>query len=302
MTKTALVGLAEIAEAEHFDSSWWFEPFGLDPTTIADTILPTALRDAIIAVGIAVNRTMIPYPLAATEPDGIMLAWPGARSGLALLVADSDGGKELIEIWPFITDGEEHEIEIERVFLAPNRLQAMVEGTIARTLPLTWMDVLFPVDRGFYAEGSVHRVLLAGIAHRFSAETLPPIRIAPDAPSYAAFRAINPKAVDDDGAVTLNMQGMTAILPVGTAHPTLYSMRGPVKRVTKYTGDLFGRDFWDVRVTVARAGREDDRDIVLSIFVSDIALKGQALPNVGDDVSAVIRLQGRIWWPNVSQA
>jgi hypothetical protein len=220
---------------------------------------------------------------------------------LAVLITDPDGRKAPTAAWPFTTDGIEHEIEIERVLLAPDRLQAIVEGTIAEELPVTWLDVLFPVDRAFYAEASVHRVVLAGIAHRFSISAPPPIQIAEDDPSYAVLRDLNPHAAGDDGTITINTQGMAAIFPVEGGPATLYSIQGPVKRIEKYSGELFGRDVWDIRVTVARLGDENDQDVDLSIMVSDIVLNGQRLPQVGGDVSGTISLQGRICWPNVKR-
>jgi len=299
MATTALIGISESADAEAFDSSWWFEPFGLDQPTVAKTILPTAVAKGDIAVGCAANRTMIPFTLPADEPKGILITYPGARCGLAALVIDQGGKKALTAAWPFTTDGVEHEVRIERVMMAPDRLQAVIEGTIDDMLPLTWLDVLFPVDRAFYAEGSVHSVVLAGIAHRFSIGAMPHVRITPDAPSYAALRDEIPMAVDDDGAITIRTEGMAAIFPVKDAAPTLYSIQGPVTRIEKYTGQLFGRDVWDVRVTVARIGDENDKAVDLSVLVSDIVLDGGPLPQIGDDISTTIRLQGRIWWPNV---
>jgi hypothetical protein len=219
-----------------------------------------------------------------------------------MLVTERDGQQELTALWPFTADGEEHDIRIDRVMMAPDRLQAMIEGTIGGMLEVTWLDALFAVNRGFYAAGSVHSVILAGIAHRFSVVIPEHIRITPGAPGYAAFREAEPSAVDNDGAVTIRMKGMAAIVPVEDELPTVYSVQGPVKRIMEYPLRLFDRDVWDVRVTVARIGPEFEKEVDLSILVTDIVLDGGPLPQVGDDVAAAIRLQGRIWWPNIKRS
>jgi hypothetical protein len=95
---------------------------------------------------------------------------------------------------------------------------------------------------------------------------------------------------------------MAAIFPVQGGPPTVYWIQGPVKRVKRYSGKLFNREIWEIHVTVARIGAEHDRDFDLAIFVSVIVLGDKRLPEIGDDVSATIRLQGRIWWPNVQDS
>jgi hypothetical protein len=301
IAETALVGVAEAGDADSFDNSWWFEPFGLDPPTIAKELLPNAFKEARVVVGCAANRAVVAFPLPPGEPEGILLTWPSARCGLATLVIDLNGRKSLTAGWPFTTDGIEHEIEIGRVLLAPDRMQAVIEGTIGEELSLSWLDVLFPVDRAYYARGSVHRVNLAGFAHRFSLRSPPPLRITPDAPVYEGLRDMNPAAVDEDGAITIRTEGVAAILPVDDAPATLYSIQGPVKRIDEYGGNLFDRKVWDVRVTVARIG-DDMREVDLPILLTDLILAGRPLPKAGDDISAIIRLQGRILWPNVQRS
>jgi hypothetical protein len=156
-------------------------------------------------------------------------------------------------------------------------------------MPIVWLDALFAADRAYYAQGSVHRIILAGIAHRFEIGSFPPVRITPDAPSYRALRDINPQAVEDDGTIVFRTEGMAALLPIENAQPTFYSISGPVKRVSEYTGELFGARVWEIRTTVARLGPGNDRDFDLSIFVSAYVLGDKPLPRPGDGVTAAIR-------------
>ena len=219
-----------------------------------------------------------------------------------MLVAARDGQPMLTALWPFTTDGAEHEIRIDKVSLAPDRLQAVIEGTIGDTLSLAWLDVQFAVDRAYYAAGSVHQVVLAGIAHQFDVGAPPPVRIAPDAPNYQVLRQeLDAEALDDDGAIVVHTDGMAAIFPLDGAPMTLHSIQGPVKRIDEYGGEMFGRKIWRLRITVARIGDGYDTDVDLDVFLTDVVLDGRLLPAVGDDVSATVRLQGRIWRPNVQR-
>lgn len=124
--------------------------------------------------------------------------------------------------------------------------------------------------------------------------------MAADDPALATLRAMMPpEALDGDGSLTIGTQGMAAILPLDDAPPSVYSVQGPVTSVARYGATLFDCEVWEVRVTIARIGA--DADVDLSILVSDVVLDGAPPPRVGDDVAAVIRLQGRILRPNIER-
>jgi hypothetical protein len=63
---------------------------------------------------------------------------------------------------------------------------------------------------------------------------------------------------------------------------------------------MFGQPVWMVQVTVARIGDDNDVDVNLDIAVSATVLDGRPLPALGDDVEAVILLQGYIWIPAIN--
>jgi hypothetical protein len=294
VVRTALVGIAESGDAAAFAAAWWFEPFGLSASAINHEVLPEAAKHSRSGIGCGANNTFIPFALPPGEPDGELLVWPGWRSGLALLLAADETGRRLASLWPFVTNGAEHEAIIERVLLSPDRLQGVIEATVSGALALSWNDIFFPLDRGYYAEGSVHQVLLAGIAHEVEIGSRSPIEITPDDPSYAGLKAIAPKDVDARGTIVVDPAIVTGILPASDSAPSMFSIHGQVKEARRYDGDLFGREVWQLRTTVARL--DDDFDI--DVFVTDIVLNGRAAPKAGDVISGVVRLQGRIWHPN----
>ena len=164
------------------------------------------------------------------------------------------------------------------------------------------MDVFYAVDRVFHRVGSVHRVLLAGFAHEFSVIDSPPMILEPYKVSYDLAQVFGSAALNADGSVTLRTRGAAGMAPATEQYPSnWYHVQGPVRRVERYSGNLFGRVVWQVRTTVSRGAFVNDQDFNIDIFLTDHVLGDRPLPAVGDDIRAVIWLQGRVWWPNIDE-
>jgi len=299
MDKIALENISEAGHDEWFDTGWWFEPFGLDrPAVLAKLreVLPQSLDARSLP---PVSRKC--YPLADGEPEGTLLLWPGPRCGLAMLVSLGGDRQQLVSIWPFTSDGSTYRMEIDRVRLAPDRLQAIITGAIGNELVIEWHDINFAMNRSFYVKGSVHEVALAGIAHSVRFGAPPPLEFALDHPLHAHLLDLQPEtAITPSGTIPLVMDQMASIMPIDDETPTLYSISGPVVAVEPYTGQLFGRTAWMVDVIVARIGVGTEEDVTLSVLFTDKVLGSHTPPVPGGYLSAAIRLQGRIWLPNVT--
>lgn len=296
MTRLALQGIAEIGDNDLFSSFEWFEPFRLEREVLMSQVLPAVLPQSRREDGCGLNRSFKPFPLLDSEPDGTLLTGPAARCGLASLIAKEEGRSVLTAAWPFISDGVQIDAEVDKLILAPDRLQAFVEATLWGELQLSWLDIFFAADRAFYAEGSRHSFLLAGIAHEFAIGQQPDVVLPPSSPTFAVLRDAQPESVDRDGNIRIKMKGMAAILPAEM--PGWFSICGVVTKVSQYPCKVFERDVWDVRVIAARS-MEEDRSLELAVFVTDAMFEGNPLPEPGDDISALVRLQARIWMPNL---
>ncbi|MEZ5773107.1 MAG: hypothetical protein R3D61_16410, partial [Defluviimonas denitrificans] len=278
-------------------SSWWFQPLGLDVQAVLD-LLPEAMQKAQQVVPETGLEQRATRPLPADEPEGMIFVWPTRTTGLTVLLTQIDGAWSMTGCWPFMTSGKEHDAEIRRVVLGPDRLRAMVEVAIADTVGLTFYDYEFAAKRGLYVKGVDHRLVLSGIAHAFGPADTSPLEIGPDAPGYAALSEWS-GAVGDNGKVTVQTTGMAAILPREDIAPNAYEVRGPVVKVRKHLDPMLGQPVWLVCVTVARIG-EDDTDVNLDIAVAETVLEGRPLPAEGDDIEALILLQGSIWIPAIN--
>jgi hypothetical protein len=303
MAKLALEGLVEEIEDDAvFGGGGLFEPFGLSsPEAVA--LLPKAIQEARLTTNCELNQSLAAraLKLPSSEPDAALLAWPGFRCGLMMAVAFEEGGNELKALWPFTTDGVEHEVRLDRVLVPSNRVQGLIEGAVF-DLPVCFMDVFYAADRVFHRVGSIHRVLLSGFAHEFSVVDPQPIILEQSKVSYDLRQVFGREAFNADGSVTLQTRGMAGMAPATAQYPSnWYEVQGPVRRIDRYSGDLFGRAVWQIRTTVSRGAFVNDQDFNIDIFLTDHVLADRALPAVGDDIRAVIWLQGRVWWPNIDE-
>jgi hypothetical protein len=296
----ALDGIARVGDADTFRPAWWFQPFGL---TLRDFLasqdfqtLVNGLRPAATAT---LNRTYEPLALADEEPKDVLLGVaPTFHSGLAVLLRPAGETNEIMTLWPFVTDGTQlDEVAIDEVVLAPNRLEAMIVGTLPSGARLTWHDVFFATDRVFYGAGSVHSVLLAGLVHELLPVQDAAIEIPADNPAWSAVRARFPEGFNPDGSATVQTRGMAALMPASPTSPEYHIVQGPVRRVEPHSNEMLGRTVHLVTVLAMR-----EPDIELKLHVTDAVLDGRPLPEAGDDFSAAVRLVGRIWSPNVHKA
>jgi hypothetical protein len=299
MSSVALVNVTHILPEAAFDASWWFQPFGLDLDKVLDDRVNAEFPSGVDAVGCTANPTMKPFALPPGHPRCALRLMPGPRAGLAALLSEHDGRPALTAVWPFATEGVEHELAVKQVLIAPNLLQAIIVTELRGVMDLAWMDVMFPVDRGFYVEGSRHMVALSGIAHQFKVAKVEPVRVTRGQANYTDVLTKYPEWVQLDGSLLMPTEGMSSIMPLQDAPPGVYSIQGPVKQVRLFDAPMFGREVWDIRMTIARLEGLLNPDVEMSVLLSDVVLNGRPPPRIGDDVNAVIRLQGKITWPNL---
>jgi hypothetical protein len=303
VVKLALEGLVEPLEDEAvFSAGGLFEPFGMSALDVVD-LLPKVISESRTAENCELSTSLKAraLQLSASEPQGMLISWPGYRSGLMMAAAVQEGGNELKAFWPYTTDGVEHEVRLERVLVPSNRLQGLIEGSVF-DLPICFMDVFYAVDRIFHRVGSVHRMLLAGFAHEFSVIHPEPLILEQSKVSYDLKQAFGSDALNADGSVTLQTRGAAGMAPATAQYPSnWYEVQGPVRRIERYSGDLFGRAVWQVRTTVSRGSFVNEQDFNIDILLTDHILGDRPLPAVGDDIRAVVWLQGRIWWPNIDE-
>ncbi len=295
MSHTALEGLAEIGPEEMFQSGGWWSPFGVEADELLKS-LPRLTQSARVAFTAVSNKTYTPFPLSPQEPRCFLLTAPIPRAGVAMLIRPTNETNEFLGMWPFVSDGTQHDkVAIERLELSPDRLEAMVTGTLNGGLKLTWHDTMFAADRAFYARGSVHSVILAGFVHDADVGHTQPVVIPAGNPAWSKVREHSPEGFNLDGSLTIHMHELATIIPSSADHPEFHEVHGPVTKVQPAAFEIFGRPVHLVTVVIARDGAEATE---LTLHVTEAVLKGRPLPEVGTPFMALIRLVGWIWIPN----
>ena len=294
-----------------------FTAFGIKTHADLQALIERALQEewrTSPAVLTGMNRQ---YELAPSEPVAEYVAFGVSRAGLGTAIATSDGIAKIIAAWPFCTDGVQHTMEVERLMLAPNRVSAIVVGTIADTLPICFLDTEFVASRVFYLPGSIHDYVLTGIITDFRLASHEPIRLESGRKGTESLRKAMGDAAPEQGKpVKVRTEGLAAILPLGEPPDCGYQVIGPVTQVERYPLTILYEGCWKLRVTVCRIDVDDVREfsstgrkfeedehgwfpINLDLILTDHILGDRKVPEVGDDINVIIQLQGRIWISNV---
>jgi hypothetical protein len=105
---------------------------------------------------------------------------------------------------------------------------------------------------------------------------------------------------DGTGTELLYFDQAAIISPLKDAPPSFYAVLGSVKAVRPGRLEILGQRVTEVTMTVARAGDDHDHDVDIRLFVSDAVLAGGAVPQVGQQIQATIRLCARLWIANVN--
>ncbi|WP_319825102.1 hypothetical protein [Thalassovita sp.] len=295
MTQTALQGITLERPAVDFDTYDCLEPFGLAPEQLGP-LFASHLQAAQVVDIIPRSRTRALRPVPADEPEGIVLAYPSAGAGLAMLIARKEPENELISVWPFLSWGTQIQAGVTQILLPPHRLLALIRVTLPDGPAICFQDQQYPASRGFYFEGAVHDFVMVGIAYHMKFSDNTAIRISPDSPNYAVLSQYG-AALDGDGNLLIQTQGMAAFLEREDLAPNWYEFRGPVTQVRPYPGGLLGQDLWLVRVTVSRY-EEASTSFDLDVAITRRALGDRPLPAVGDDIEGLLFLQGSVWHPD----
>lgn len=166
-----------------------------------------------------------------------------------------------------VVDGLTHEVEIDGLIPWSNGVEAQLRGQLGP------VEInFFPTN--FFAEadgafGGERRVELAGLAYDCS--------------------PADPETVRDEPGEELSTEGMAAFFPFERGDVDDYAFQTRVKEVEEVA---FG-DRTVYRLLASLFRTEDGDDVDISLYASEHVL-GEYVPEVGDDVTGVLWLQGRV--------
>lgn len=243
------------------------------------------LTDIITASQLAMTYASVrqkDFPaLPASEPAGYLLQWPSPRCGLASIIRSEQSGQcnSFQAVFPFINEGVRHTCRILKTRLFSSRLEAQLEVVAGEDeeLALTFYDVNYLADRVAYSKDAVFQFMLRGLAYFFEVFVAEPV------------------VTNDPEPVAFETAGMAALFPREDLGADHYEIQGPVKEVKEPDFEMLGQKIRLVRVTIAHTSGGEDVDFDLCV-TQKVLGKGR-VPVPGDDIRAVIWLQGHLWGP-----
>lgn len=266
--------------------------------------LPRIIQEGKLALAYADIKSAKPYPFPEREPKGALLVWPIPRFGLiaAIELDARSEANQLISAYPWVSEGAQHTIRLERVRLWPNRLEAQIDALVGadEELSITFFDPLFAANRAFYNKDEIYPFVLVGFPYVLEIVDPAPIVIN-DMEKVRRLRTMmykdDPAQRDTREPLVFETKGMAALLPRGDLAGDDYEFQGPVKSVTEFHTEMLGQQAWRVRITVRRHA---DKDFDIELCLTRKVLSDSRVPKIGEDVRGILWLQGYLWMPGLS--
>lgn len=287
MTDPRFNGLPVQADAESFGDPWVFEPFGHDEQTVGQA-LPRMVAAAQLVEPLGLARRAL-QPLPQGEPPAVLIE----HDGVVMLLRMTAEAPELASMWPHLQFNTELTRPVESLILSPDRTQAMIRIALDEDQGLCFEDTRFAMMRGAYRAGRPITFVIGGVAVAASPADVTPVRIGPDAPSYAVHIDLG-IPTDEDGFVVISTRGMAALFNRPDIAPNAYEFRGKIVEKRPSLSKVLGCGSEIRKVVVTRYGDKGE-DLALDIAFPDALLRDTALPEVGEDVQGIMYLQGEFW-------
>lgn len=229
----------------------------------------------------------------SNTPDGhtVLLAYPATEPCRSALIIR--GKEETKEYQPVsavpLLEGVENVVEIADTYAWANEAEGEVSIQHPGGQPLWLFNPLFYRDRWSCQAGQKQIMRISGLAYALRRATQDSVQVkaGPQFEAYAAaFKEKNPDIADADiPALTVPLKGAHILQPY--QHACDYQIRVPVQ-------DVKTCKFNDEEVTMLAIalGGKDGNTIRCMLYVSKTVL-GDYVPQVGDDIEAIIWLQGR---------
>ena len=277
----------EGVEKEHFPGSHW-SALGVEVETVLRN-LPDLLAQAHLLNPLGV---VAKHVLSDIEPKGLSLIWPDERRGVVVPLAIGEEQHEVMGVFPWVGDGIQHEVFLQKVHVWSSGLEGQVSGMLG-DMSVDFFDVGYAMCRGVYRTGRTYQFALAGLAYSCEVvkEPEPVFITAPEA--VAATRRAFGQDENDTSPIRIETKGMAALVGITKYDRDEYEFHGPVKEVASC--EFLGQKLWRLRVTVLRS-LEDDSERDLAVFVNERHFAQGGPPTLGDDVRGVLWLHGLLMW------
>lgn len=226
--------------------------------------------------------------LSADEPLGFLAVYPSQNAGVSMVIHnDAKTMKNSVKaVFPFIGEGNKYPCSIQNIQLYPNHLEAQISAFIDedQNLLLNFYDTHYLDNRTFYNDKDTFQFIIRALAYCVE------VNQTTDPNELKKIAGLVDKDSKDN--LEIDAKNMIAVYPREDMGADHYEIQSPVQDIKEY-GNINGEKVWQIGILLGTTPAGED--IPLDIYVTERSLNGSPLPKVGDNISAVVWLQGHLW-------
>lgn len=223
-------------------------------------------------------------------PIGLLLAWPNPARGVVIVLRVATDALQVVSLFPNVAAGSSEALQLHEVKVWEGGLEAQISASW-KGAEISFFDTGFVNNRIQYRTGQTYEFKLAAIAYQAGPAESKEYEITRN-PDEVAWMNRNLKDGEEPHEATykLRLDGAALLLPISDWDIDDYRFQAPMKSVEAFS-DFLGQDGWRVRATVMRP---NDEDADLDIWITKHVWKGDSAPEVGQDISGSLWLQGAL--------
>lgn len=228
------------------------------------------------------------------DPNAVMLQYPSAESGIAMLLDWDGDAYGLVNAWPFLPQVINAEIEPVKVEASPDLRQGFVTARVGAAA-VVFFDDGFVENAPLYRDDDIVYAQFYGIITQASIGDAEELQIGPGEEGYDELLAAG-TIPDEGGVLTISFTDTAGMMPRFDIAPNAFEFRGPVVAVEPLS-DWLVPDAAIVHVTVMRPFTDEDGNHVddgfdLPMLIRPELIEGGKLPQPGEVLQGLGFLYG----------
>ena len=229
------------------------------------TTLPKILKSSEEVVSYGSEKSEEAPAISPDEPLGYLACHPSQNSGLEMVIYSNPKTMKnsVKDVFPFVDEGAKYNCSIQNIHLFDNRMEAQIEAFIddENNMLLNFFDTHYLNNRAFYNNEDNFQFIIRGFAYGLE------------------------KNEPDDTIISVSQRE-----DMGLDH---YEIQSPVKDIDELPEKINGQKVW--RLGLVLGFNPDGSEIPLDVYITERSLADSQLPKEGDNISAVVWLQGHLW-------
>ncbi len=271
-----------------------FKPFYDDLNSIL-RMLPEIIPHSHEAYTVGSKHITQPHGLPDDWANASILQWPVAKGGLSFIIKKEAAGNMLIRIFPFYSFGTQTRLELRRVVVWENKVEAQIEADWGYS-PVAFYDSQFVYNRIWYEAEREYEFILAGIAYMAQPAIITEMPFKPNPDEVKWQRKISKEKGLPEPEIPdkIKLENMAILIPMKNGDIDEYQFRGKIRSVEKLDSEILGQSGYIADVTVMKFDDNDER--ALKILITEKIWAGEKPPESGNEIEGFLWLQGYLWY------